>query len=179
MTPDARPSDLLAPIRAQRALRGPYLLAAALTAVLLVIAVAFALKNGVVGAVTALPCALVFSAALWIAALRTKRLLPGAAFRVDATGMHIETKGSARGVAWSDVEAVTVATHPSRGQAVLATLRPGVPRPSPGPFGLPVWSTELRCLVVVTLDLIEATGETVCAALASNAGERFRPGGRL
>jgi len=179
MTPDAQPGDLVVPIRAERALRGTFLLAAVMTGVLLIIAIAYSLKEGVVGALTALPCAVVFSAALWIAAWRAKRQLPGAGFRVNATGMHIETKRSTRSVTWADVEAVTVAAHPRGGQAVLATLRPGVPTPTPGPFGMPRWSTDLRCLVVVTLDLLQTTPDVVSAAVANQAGERFRADGRL
>ncbi|MEU3457812.1 hypothetical protein ABZ671_30105 [Micromonospora sp. NPDC006766] len=179
MTSDAPPGGLVVPIRPERALRGTFLFAAVVSGVLLIIAIAFTLKEGVVGALTALPCAAVFGAALWIAAWRAKRQLPGAVFRVDAAGMHLETKRSARTVAWADIEAVTVATHPRGGHAVLATLRPGVPKPAPGSFGVPAWSTELRCLVVMPLDLLEAAPEPVSTAVATHAGERFRPDGRL
>jgi hypothetical protein len=179
MTPDAQPGDLVVPIRPERAMRGSYLLAGILTGLLLIIATAFALQKGAVGAVTALPCAVVASTSLWVGVWITKRQLPGSAFRVDSTGMHIETKKSVRTVAWADLDAVAVATRPQRGPAVLATLRPGVPKPATGSFGMPIWSTDLRCLIVVTLDLLQTTPETVSAAIASHAGERFRPDGRL
>jgi len=179
VTSDAQPGNLVVAIRVEQALRRQFRFAAVLNAILLVIAIAFALREGVVGAVIALPCAVVFSAAVWFAVWRAKRTLPGAVFRVDGMGMHLEAERSARSIAWADLEAVTLATHPRGGQAVLATLRPGVPRPAPGTFGLPVWSTDLRCLVVVMLDLLQTTPEAVSAALAANAGERFRPDGRL
>ena len=176
MTPDAQPGDLVVPIRSERALRGPYLLAAVVTGVVLVIAIPCIGKEG---GLILLPFAVVIVAALWIVAWRATRQLPGAVFRVDETGMHIEIKSLARTVVWPDLEAVTVATHVRGGHAVLATLRPGVPRPAPGPFGLPRWSTDLRCLVVVTLDLLQTTPDVVATAIGYHAGERFRPDGRL
>lgn len=180
MTTDAQPDDLVASIGSPRLKRDPYLIAGISTGLILIFALAFAAKRDhfAVTVLEVLPCAVALIALLWLVAWAMAREATGLAFRIDAAGMHIAARKATHSVAWTDVEATALTPIPPRGQAVVATLRPGAPRPKPNVAGMR-WSPQLRCLVVLHLDVIKASPEAVRTALVTHAADRFHPDGRL
>jgi hypothetical protein len=175
MVADAQSREFVTTVRPISVRRGPLTAAVAAICVFGVVFGIAAVQGAPVGALVMF---LFFSAVIVLAAWLVTRGLGRSTFVIDAAGLELHTPRGNRRLAWSDVDSATVATEKDA-HLLLVTLRPGVQRPVPSALGVPRWSSQRHCVVVIQVESFDTSPTEVAEALRRHGGDAFRADGRL